>query len=58
MLHILTIAVGEIIHACIRDLKLSNIDVQREYLSKKEQIWLLCEVSIRFQNSRFLYTLE
>ena len=37
MLHILTIEVRQIIHACIRNLKwMSNIDVQQDKLSKKD----------------------
>ena len=33
--HILTIAVRRIIHACIRNLKYSNTDVQQKNVSKK-----------------------
>ena len=36
MLHILTIAVRKIIHVCIRNLKQSNIETQRECVSEKE----------------------
>ena len=36
MLHILTIGVRKIIHVCIRNLKQSNIETQRECVSKKE----------------------
>ena len=36
MLHILTMAVREIIHACICNLKEANIDVQLDQLSNKE----------------------
>ena len=37
MPHMLTIAVREITNACIGNLKMiSNIDVQQDYLSKKD----------------------
>ena len=46
MLYILTIVIGKIIHACICNLKwISNIDVQQDYLTKMDKIWLLVKVS-------------
>ena len=39
--HILTIAVRRIIHACIRNLKYSNTDVQQKNVSKKKGINLV-----------------
>ena len=44
ILHILSIGVTEVRQDCTRSLKFSNIDVQQDYLSKTELIWLLFEV--------------
>ena len=45
MVLILTVAVRESMPVCIQNFKKWNINVQQDYLSKKEQIWLLNEVS-------------
>ena len=45
MVLILTVAVRESMPVCIQNSKKWNINVQQDYLSKKEQIWLLNEVS-------------
>ena len=43
----LTITVRQIIYVfCISNQKQSNIDVQQDYFPKKEEIWLLFQVSI------------
>ena len=55
MLHILRIMFRNIIHASIRNLKLSNIDVQQEKFSKKGVNYyfrLLFEVSFNLSSER------
>ena len=52
MLHVLTIAIKEIVHTCTSNLKYSNIDVQQAYVSKKVKIWLFYEVSFIFFSGR------
>ena len=42
--NILIVVVRENMHACSHNLKLSNIDIYQDYLSKKEKIELLSEV--------------
>ena len=50
MLHVLTIAIKEIVHTCTSNLKYSN--VQQAYVSKKVKIWLFYEVSFIFFSGR------
>ena len=45
---ILTIVVANIIHACICNLKwMSNIDIQQDYLTRKDSIWFQLCFNIR-----------
>ena len=50
MPQILTIAVGEIIHTCIRNLEKSNINVKQDYFSKRSKFGYY----MRFPSTSFL----